>query len=374
MTAFTRAARRRAFIKIALTGPSGSGKTYSALQLAFGLGARVALLDTENGSGSLYADLGAYDTAELRAPFTVASYEQAIREAAAAGYDVLIIDSLSHAWAGEGGLLAQKEALDARGGNSFTNWATITKQHEALKSALLQAPIHVIATMRSKTEYVVDQSDGRKATPRKVGLAPIQRDGMEYEFTTVFDLAADHTAIAGKDRTGLFAGLNAKLTPDHGRALASWLDAAPVAPAPRTEHPAPSTPLPAPEKRLSRLKAEDRMRALLLDAHDAGLLETLQSAQELAALDISGCPDADLAAAIRELESALAVLRTGQEETAPSQRPTPNAQHPTPNTQGPPPRACLECGAPMTAAQFALSNQKFGQPLCPRHQPERKAA
>lgn len=231
---FRRAERRKTYVKIALTGPSGSGKTYSALQLAFGLGARVALIDTENGSGSLYAHLGEYDTCELSPPFRVEAYQEAIRAATESGYDVLIIDSLTHAWAGEGGLLAQKEALDARGGNQFTNWASITKQHEAFKSALLHAPIHVLATMRSKAEYVIDQTDGRKSAPRKVGMAPIQRDGMEYEFMTVFDLAADHTAVATKDRTGLFEGLGARLTCADGAKIARWL-AGGAEPAPEPE-------------------------------------------------------------------------------------------------------------------------------------------
>lgn len=219
--AFQRAERKRAWMKMALTGPSGSGKTYSALRLAFGLGKRVAVIDTENGSASLYADLGQYDVLEISPPFTVPKYREAIAEALAGGYDVLIIDSLTHAWAGEGGLLAQKEALDSRGGNQYTNWASITKLHEAFKASILQAPIHVVATMRSKTEYVVEQDQRGKSTPRKVGLAPIQRDGMEYEFTTVLDIALDHTAIPSKDRTGLFDGLNAVLTQEHGKTVAA---------------------------------------------------------------------------------------------------------------------------------------------------------
>ncbi len=219
---FQRAERKRAYLKLALTGPSGSGKTYSALKLAFGLGKRIAVLDTENESASLYAGLGAYDVCCIGAPFTVAKYSQAINDAVQSGYDVLILDSLSHAWAGEGGLLTQKEALDSRGGNSYTNWATITKQHEAFKASILQAPVHIIATMRSKVEYAINQTNG-KSVPQKLGMAPIQRDGMEYEFTTVFDLAADHSAVTSKDRTGLFDGLNTMLSEDHGKRLAAWL-------------------------------------------------------------------------------------------------------------------------------------------------------
>lgn len=226
MSGFQRAQRRRVFIKLAITGPSGSGKTYSALRLAFGLGSPVALLDTENGSGSLYANLGDYDVMELDAPFTVQKYVSGIQDAVAAGYQVLIIDSLSHAWAGDGGLLARKEALDARGGNPFSNWASISKEHEAFKSALLQSPIHIIGTMRSKTEYVMHEERSGKAVPRKVGLAPVQRDGIEYEFSTVFDVAMDHAAVTTKDRTGLFDGLAELLTERHGQRLRQWLEGA----------------------------------------------------------------------------------------------------------------------------------------------------
>lgn len=224
MTNFKKATRQHAFLKLALTGPSGSGKTWSALQLAFGLGERIALIDTENGSASLYAHLGCFDTLELTPPFTVRKYLDAINDAVSSGYDVLIIDSLSHAWAGDGGLLAQKESLDSRGGNSFTNWASISKQHELLKSAILQAPIHTIATMRSKQDYILTTGTDGKAVPQKVGLAPVQRDGIEYEFTVVLDIAMNHEAVAAKDRTGLFEAMGTCITPQHGSRLKDWLN------------------------------------------------------------------------------------------------------------------------------------------------------
>jgi hypothetical protein len=242
MGSFRRAERQRVYIKLALTGPSGCGKTYSALRLAFGMGHKVAMLDTENGSGSLYADISEYDVMEIEAPFTVTKYIEGIYDAAEMGYDVLIIDSLSHAWAGDGGLLSKKETLDARGGNPFSNWAAISKDHEALKSAILQSDIHVIATMRSKTDYVMVEDRTGKATPRKVGLAPVQRDGIEYEFSTVFDLTMDHAAVATKDRTGLFDGQTEILTERHGRRLLEWLSSG-AEPPPRS-HPRPA-PAPA---------------------------------------------------------------------------------------------------------------------------------
>jgi hypothetical protein len=226
MAAFKKAERRQAKLKLSLTGPSGSGKTMSALFLASGIGKKIAVVDTENGSASLYADRFDFDTVVITPPYTIAKYVDAIQSAQALGYDVLIIDSISHAWAGDGGLLAKKESLDARGGNSFTNWGGISKEHEQFKAMLLNCNVHLICTMRSKQDYVLELNDKGKTAPRKVGLAPIQRDGMEYEFTTVFDIAMDHSAQVSKDRTGLFDGQIFKLSRDTGENLMKWLSEA----------------------------------------------------------------------------------------------------------------------------------------------------
>lgn len=247
MTAFKKAERKQSKLKIALTGPSGSGKTYSALEMASGMGKKIALIDTENGSAALYSDRFEFDTLEIEPPYTVPKYIDAIKAAVAAGYEVCVIDSLTHAWAGEGGLLAKKESLDQRGGNSYTNWAGITKEHEAFKAILLNSDIHLICTMRSKQDYVLEVNEKGKSSPRKVGLAPIQRDGMEYEFTTVFDIAMDHHALASKDRTGLFDGQIAKISKTTGETLMKWLAGGKVvekpAPAPAQEQPK-QTPAP----------------------------------------------------------------------------------------------------------------------------------
>lgn len=247
---FKKAERTQARLKIALTGPSGSGKTFSGLIIAAGIGKKIAVVDTENGSASLYADMDkgplagiSFDTLEVTPPYTIAKYVEAIEAAEKAGYDVLIIDSISHAWAGEGGLLDKKTALDARGGNSYTNWATITPEQERFKSRLLQADLHIICTMRSKQDYVLELNDKGKQAPKKVGLAPIQRDGMEYEFTTVLDLAMDHNAAASKDRTGLFDGQLFKPTKETGAKIMKWLKAGkPVAGKPAEEQPPAAKP------------------------------------------------------------------------------------------------------------------------------------
>lgn len=224
--AFQRAQRRKVYLKLAITGPSGSGKTYSALRLALGLGQKVALLDSENESANIYADLGDFDTDTICAPFTPQKYIEAIRAAELGGYDVLIIDSLSHAWAMSGGILDQKAAKDRRGGNSFTNWQDMTPLQNDFLATILQSKLDIIATMRSKQEYVIETTDKGKQAPRKVGLAPIQRDGIEYEFTTVFDVDQGHMASVSKDRTGLFTDEISMITEAHGLRLKSWRDAA----------------------------------------------------------------------------------------------------------------------------------------------------
>jgi hypothetical protein len=227
---FKKAERKQAKLKIALTGPSGSGKSFSALLMASAIGKRIAVIDTENGSASLYADISKgplsgieFDVLNLEPPYTIQKYTEAIEAAEKAGYDVLVIDGISPAWAGEGGLLSKKEALDQRGGNSYTNWAGITKEHEIFKARLLNCDIHLICTMRSKQDYVLEVNEKGKSAPKKVGMAPIQRDGMEYEFTTVFDLAMDHNAVASKDRTSLFDGQIFKPTAETGKRIMAWL-------------------------------------------------------------------------------------------------------------------------------------------------------
>lgn len=238
-TYFKKASKSLAKAKIAITGPAGSGKTLSSLLLAKGLGGKVGVIDSENNSASLYEDRfpgWEYYTLPINPPYTAQKYVKAIDVAIQEGFDVLIIDSLSHVWAAEGGLLQQKEALDSRGGNSFTNWGSITKLYEQLKGKILHSPIHVICTMRSKQEYLVEQNDKGKAAPKKIGLAPIMRDGMEYEFTVVFDVGMDHQFMVSKDRTDLFDGVVATITEDTGKTIKEWLTK------PQTPPPEPPTP------------------------------------------------------------------------------------------------------------------------------------
>jgi hypothetical protein len=220
-----KAQRKKAKLRLGIAAPSGAGKTYGALQLAFGLGGKVGVIDTENGSGDLYANMGDYDIIQVQAPYTVDKYRAAIKAFEDADYTTIIIDSLSHAWAGDGGLLdKQGKIADSGRGNSYTAWRQVTPDHNALVEAMLQSPCHIIATMRSKTEYVLEENEKGQKTPKKVGMAPVQRDGMEYEFTIMLDVDVKHNASASKDRTGLFDGLFFKLSPDTGKLLLKWLE------------------------------------------------------------------------------------------------------------------------------------------------------
>jgi hypothetical protein len=219
-----KAERKKAKLRLGIAAPSGAGKTYSSLLMAFGLGGKIGLIDTEHGSGDLYAHLGEYDIIAIEAPYTVAKYLEAIAAFENAGYGTIIIDSLSHAWAGDGGLLDKQGKMADRGVNSFAAWRTITPDHNALVDAMLQSPCHIIATMRAKQDYVLELNDKGKQTPKKVGLAPVQREGMEYEFTVMLDVDMNHVASSSKDRTGLFDGRYFKIDKDTGETLLAWLE------------------------------------------------------------------------------------------------------------------------------------------------------
>ena len=191
--------RQLAYIKLALQGPSGSGKTYSALLLAHGLcndWSKIVLIDTENGSANLYAHLGPFNILTLDAPYSPERYMNAIELALKSG-EVIIIDSISQCWE------FLKDFHSNLAGNSFTNWAKVNPRHKAFVDSILLANAHVICTMRTKQEYVLNQKDG-KYVPEKVGLKAIQRDGIDYDFTLVFDIDHKHHCKASKDRTGLF--------------------------------------------------------------------------------------------------------------------------------------------------------------------------
>lgn len=216
------AARHKAKIKMALQGASGSGKTFSSLLIASGLcndWSKIVVIDTENGSSNLYAHLGAFQVLTLTAPFTPEKYIQAISICLKHQVEVIILDSISPEWEGPGGILDSHAQMT---GNSFTNWSKVTPRHNAFIQAILQAPVHIIATLRTKQDYVLTEKNG-KVVPEKVGLKSIQRDGTDYEFTLVFDLDIKNHATASKDRTTLFFGHpEHKLSAATGKAILQW--------------------------------------------------------------------------------------------------------------------------------------------------------
>lgn len=224
MSRFQRATRKSAKARIALVGPSGSGKTYTALVMASRLGQRVAVIDTEHGSADKYADLFAFDSAPLT-NHDPREYVKALGDAAREGYDVVLIDSLSHAWNGTNGALELVDKAGARkGGNKFAAWADVTPLHNQLVNAILGYPGHVVVTMRAKTEWVLEEDSRGKKTPKKVGLAPVQRDGMEYEFDLVAEIDVEHTMVVTKSRcVELADAVIKKPGAEVGDALARWL-------------------------------------------------------------------------------------------------------------------------------------------------------
>ncbi len=277
---FKKAERKQVKLKVAVTGPTGSGKTWSALRLATGLGGKIAFIDTENKSASLYAEFFNFDVLDLSPPFTTEKYIEAINFAEKSGYDSIVIDSLTHAWAGEGGLLEQKTLLDARpGSNQWTNWGPIDKKDNALKNAFLHSSCHIIATMRSKMEYTQTQS-GDKKKIEKLGLAPIQRDGLSYEFSVVFDVAMDHNAEVSKDRTHLFDNTPVfKITEETGKMIAAWLASGKaVEPEPKSDPTKPVNTQGAAslaEYKIANGKLKDKaLRDLSLDALQGYLTES----------------------------------------------------------------------------------------------------
>jgi hypothetical protein len=208
-------------IRMALQAPSGGGKTFSSLQIAYGLcndWSKVAIIDTEAGSADLYSSLGKYNVLPLDNPHSPENYIKAIELCEDAGMEVIVIDSTSHLW---------EYLLDYHSnmaGNSFTNWAKINPMMKAFIDKILSSKCHIICTMRTKQDYVLNQKDG-KFIPEKVGLKSVQRDGIEYEFTIVLDIDIKHNATSSKDRTNLFMDKPAfKITPDTGKLIREWCE------------------------------------------------------------------------------------------------------------------------------------------------------
>lgn len=221
----TKATRKKSFLKLNISGPSGSGKTMSALYMACGLVGdwnKVAVIDTENGSASLYSHVGDFNTIDLEPPFSPERYIEAIDTCLNAGIECIILDSSSHEWHGPGGCIEinEKLAQTRYKGNTWSAWNETTPRHDAFVQKVLQSRCHFITCTRSKMETIM--TDDKKV--KKVGMKDIQREGWEYELTVSLNLDRDtHTAIASKDRTNLFEGkMPFVITPETGKMIAEW--------------------------------------------------------------------------------------------------------------------------------------------------------
>jgi hypothetical protein len=201
-----KAERQQVKLRIGLSGPSGFGKTYSALLLAYGITGdwnKIALIDTENKSASLYSHLGDFNVLSLEEPFAPERYLQAIKLCEESGIELIIIDSISHEWQGKGGCLEIHEQLGGR----FQDWAKVTPRHNSFIDAIIQSKCHIITTTRSKVDYSLDRYGNGKTKVMKLGTKSITREGFEYELTVNFEFLNDqHLVSASKDRTELFSG------------------------------------------------------------------------------------------------------------------------------------------------------------------------
>lgn len=249
-----RASRKKAKLRLGLSAPSGAGKTLGSLLLAYGITHdwnKIGIIDTEEGSGELYVGvekhgvtIGEYQYIRISNGFAPVKYTDAIKAFENVGIEVIIIDSLSHAWAGVEGLLEKQGKVADRTKNSYTAWREVTPDHDALVNCMLQSKCHIIATMRAKTEYALQQGINGKQQVVKLGMAPVQRSGMEYEFTVFFDIDDHSVASASKDRTDLFSTVNAAgqlekrefmITPKIGTEILTWLNTGAEPPRPLIE-------------------------------------------------------------------------------------------------------------------------------------------
>ena len=220
-----KATRKKTKIKILISGVSGSGKTYSSLLLAHGLcgdWSKIVVIDTEKESASLYSHLGEYNILPLEPPFSPERYIEAITEAEKFGAEAVIIDSISHEWDGEGGVL---DTANKMSGNSFTNWNKLTPRHNRFIEKILQSNCHVIATSRAKSDYILQDNEQGKKVPEKVGMKSITREGIEYEFTLCFEIDIHNRVMSTKDRTSLFKNKDSfVITEQTAKSIIEWCE------------------------------------------------------------------------------------------------------------------------------------------------------
>jgi hypothetical protein len=315
MAGFKKATKAAAKLRAAIFGPSGAGKTYTSLRMAKGLGGRIAVIDTERGSAAKYSDRFEFDVLELEDQ-SIQGYVEAIALAGAEGYGVLVIDSLSHGWQS---LLEEVEKLAKAKyrGNTWSAWSEGTPLQRKLVQAILSFPGHVLATMRSKTEWTtVDDGKGRKS-PQRVGLAPEQGKGVEYEFDLLVEISTEHIANVIKDRTGKFQDkLLDRPGEEFGRQLASWLSEGTAGPVeairrpPATVEPESAQASPPDTRASGRLVA----RALLLIGKAATAFECDELRERIDARLVAGeISNAEAEALLVELDAKESQIRAKED-------------------------------------------------------------
>lgn len=267
---FKKAEKSQAKARIALSGPAGAGKTYTALKIATAMCKKVAVIDTEHGSASKYADEFDFDVLELQR-FSPLDYVEAIKAAQAAGYDGLVIDSASHEWNGHGGCLELVElAAKKSKGNSYVAWRDVTPLHNQFIEALHDAKMHLVTTYRSKMDYLQTEDGSGKRTIQKVGMAPITREGAEYEHDIVGEMDLEHNMIVTKSRCRALAdSVHRRPGDEFAKAVLAWLsDGSPA----KTET-APEVPeawRDKPKDTAPEMADKDDAKALTHAANDAG--------------------------------------------------------------------------------------------------------
>lgn len=219
-----KAQKQKSRIRMGFSAVAGGGKTYSALLVAKGLCGswdKVAIIDTENGSADLYADLGEYNTLPLQSPYTPERYIQAIKTCEDAGMEVIIIDSITHEWDGKGGVLEIQNAMGGR----YQDWASVTPRHQKFLDAILSSKCHILTTVRRKQDYSMEKGSDGKLKVEKAGLKEITREGYEYELTLNLEMDTQHMATASKDRTGLFMDKDPFIpTEETGKLILQWCE------------------------------------------------------------------------------------------------------------------------------------------------------
>lgn len=223
---FEEASRKNIRMKMALCGKAGSGKTYGALMIAKGLVndmTAVGVIQTESGRAECYLkEFPGFKVSSLKPPFSPEAFVKAITEAETIGLKVLIIDSISDEWTGTGGILADFDKAKAVAKSSYTCWAKLTPRHDALFAKILNSPIHILSTIRKKTDIILEKDSKGKLVPRKVGLKDIQRDDGEYKWMLQLDLNNENMACAVKDNTSLFQGQEFKISTETGAKIRDW--------------------------------------------------------------------------------------------------------------------------------------------------------